>query len=81
MGFCTIADGKNPHVQAMTEKAKKQRAEGFWTVPTLVSEERKYNVFMRSFDQDMQKICGTKDPVSTMAYLRAWKNNGSRPKM
>ena len=81
MKFCATVDGKNQDVLAMLEKVSKQRAEGFWTVPTLLSEEKKFNVFMRSFDQDIQKICGTTDPTSTMGFLREWKNSGKRPSL
>ena len=45
-----------------------------------MAEEAKYNVFMRCLDQDMQKMTGTKDPVSCMHYLRQYKNNGKPPK-
>ena len=70
MKFCATVDGTNQDVLAMQEKANKQRAEGFWTCPTLLSEEKKFNVFMRSFDEDIQKICGTKNPTTTMGFLR-----------
>lgn len=75
------ADPENANVAAMAEKAQKQRADGIWTVPTLLSEEKTYNVFMRSFDEDMQKICGKDNAIDTMAFLREWKNSGNMPNL
>ena len=65
----------------MAEKAQKQREEGVWTQPTLLSEERTYNVFMRSNVEDIQKICGKTDAVATMGFLRQWKNGGNKPNL
>ena len=55
------------------------RAEGMWTVPTTLDEEKTFNVFMRCFDADIQKVCGQNDPAKTMGLLRQWKNTGTKP--
>ena len=46
------------------------RAEGMWNVPTTLDEEKTFNVFMRCFDAEIQKICDKNDPAETMGYLR-----------
>ena len=76
MKFCATVDGTNQDVLAMQEKANKQRAEGFWTCPTLLSEEKKFNVFMRAGDKDMLTNTGQSNAINSMAFLRQWKNTG-----
>ena len=81
LNFCKIADPENSAVLAMSEKVQKQRAEGLWAIPTTLDEEKTFNVFMRVFDEDIQKLTGQKNPVDTMRFLREWKNNGNKPNL
>ena len=40
-----------------------------------IGDEKKYNAFMRTSTEQMQKSTGEKDPVSVMAKLREMKNS------
>mmetsp|Transcript_17595 Transcript_17595/g.29705 ORF Transcript_17595/g.29705 Transcript_17595/m.29705 type:complete len:95 (+) Transcript_17595:731-1015(+) len=51
------------------------------TVPTSVSQEKEFNLFMRCRDESLQKAHGNLDPVHLMQFLREWKNSGKMPKM
>ena len=81
LNFCKTVDPQNAAVLATLEKFQKQRAEGLFTVPTTLDEEKTFNVFMRSFDEDIQKATGQKNPADTMRFLREWKNSGAKPNL
>lgn len=55
--------------------AKAQRDKGLPCVPSLLSEEKSYNPFMRVDEISMQKRCGTSNGVDTMTYLRDEKDH------
>ena len=54
-------------------------AKGEFTVPSLLANEKIYNVFMRSRESDLQQAIGVSDSVQAMATLREWKNTGKKP--
>ena len=79
MNFCKLADPANPVVAAKAAENAALLAAGWFSVPSTISAERTFNVFMRCFDTDMQEQTGTTDPVSCIAFLRLFKNNGTKP--
>jgi hypothetical protein len=54
-------------------------SKGAFTVPSLLVNEKTYNVFMRSRESDLQQAIGVSDPVQAIANLREWKNTGKKP--
>lgn len=80
LAFCQLADPTNASIPAKSAEVAALKAVGWASVPTTVTEERSYNVFMRCFDADVQKLAGFEgDAVKTIAFLRAFKNTGKRP--
>ena len=53
LNFGLKVDPGNAAITAKLEQASKLREEDVWTVPTLLSEEKQINVFMRSLDSDI----------------------------
>ena len=51
------------------------RAEGRPTIPSSISEELKYNLFMKCHDPSLQQILGVSTAVDAMHELRTRKNN------
>jgi hydroxyacylglutathione hydrolase len=54
---------------------QKIRAEGLPTVPTTISEEIEFNLFMHCRRERLMKLLDCPTPVETMAKLRQMKNN------
>ena len=51
--FCIQADPENASIPAKAAEVEALKAAGWASVPTTVTEERSYNVFMRCFDEGM----------------------------
>ena len=81
LNFCAIADPTNEKVLAKRSEAIASREASVWTVPTKLSDEREFNVFMRCFDADMQTLTGTSNPTDCIGFLRQWKNSGNKPQL
>lgn len=79
--FCLKVEKDNVDTQRIFEKAEKERSNGVFTVPTLLKEEKKFNVFMRVFTNEVQTILGNDNAEQCMAILREWKNSGIKPKL
>ena len=76
--FCAKAEGKsNPAISQFAEIYKNKLSEGFCTVPSLLGDEKQYNVFMRCRNVDLQNAIGESDPQKAMHILREWKNTGN----
>lgn len=48
-------------------------------VPSLLSDEKKYNIFMMCREKWMQDLIKVYDPVLMMHILREWKNDKKKP--
>ena len=81
MQFAALVDPKNQAIKAETQRAQQLGAQSAWCVPTLMSAEKQYNVFMRVFDSDIQSKLSLNNPVDCMGYLRQWKNTGRKPRI
>lgn len=79
LNFCALVDPENEKVLAKQAEAIALRERNIWTVPTKLSDEKTFNVFMRCFDADMQALTGTSNPIDCIGFLRTWKNTGNRP--
>ena len=79
--FAIKVDPKNETIKKKIEEVDVKLKSGFFTVPSVLSEEKNFNVFMRCRENDIQSILNTKNPSECMHLLREWKNTGSRPKM
>ena len=80
MEFCAKVDPENEKVISKLNEVRKLREEGYWCSPTKISDEKNYNVFMRStFDKKMLEITGKNDVIDCMRFLREWKNAGNKP--
>lgn len=66
-------------IKAYREKSEAQLSAGFYTVPSILAEEAKINVFMRCRESKVQAATGQTDPVKVMHCLREWKNSGKKP--
>lgn len=51
------------------------RAEGQPTVPSTISEEMEFNLFMHCRNEKLMKLLGCSTPAETMEKLRQMKNN------
>ena len=82
MEFCQLAEGNsNPAISEATENFQKLKASGMHTVPSLIRDELRYNVFMRCREPNLQQSVGETDPAKCMHILREWKNKGQKPNL
>jgi hypothetical protein len=47
--------------------------------PTLLSEEKTYNIFMRAGEPEIMELTGQATEIESMRYLREWKTRKVRP--
>jgi len=71
--------GDNPHLKEYYNIFSERLEKGHYTVPSLIAEERLYNVFIRCREPSIQKLVGSEDPIKCMAFLREFKNTGVQP--
>ena len=81
MEFCLTVEPQNEFTRKVAEEVNIKVAKGEHTVPTFVSDECEYNVFMRVFKEEVMKASGASDPVTCMGVLRQWKTKGVRPSL
>ncbi len=79
--FGLTAEPLNPHIKEHYQQFSELTSRGLFTVPSLVSQERLFNVFMRCREPSINQIVGTDDPVKCMQFLREFKNSGQAPKI
>lgn len=72
--WASKVESLNPAIGAKLEEARKARAEGKFTVPSVLAEEREFNVFMRA--GQLTALLGEPDAVAVMNRLREMKNSG-----
>lgn len=65
----------NEFVSRRIAWAKEQRAKSEPTVPSLLSEEKQFNPFMRVHEQAVQAHAQKSDPIETMKSLRTEKDS------
>ena len=65
-------DKENPALQAKLLWAESQRSQGLPTIPSTLSSESTYNIFLRA--ALFQHLTNSPDPVSSLSELRRWKN-------
>mmetsp|Transcript_30546 Transcript_30546/g.51462 ORF Transcript_30546/g.51462 Transcript_30546/m.51462 type:complete len:260 (-) Transcript_30546:826-1605(-) len=73
-----------PNNGALLQKinwAKKQIAEGKFTVPSTIGDELNYNPFLRVHEVGIQDKCGTNNITDTMAAVREKKDKWTCPPM
>ena len=80
--FCFTAEGaSNPNILEAWEKIYAPAlSSGAYSVPSILANERLYNVFMRCRTAELQAAVGKKDPKLCMQILREWKTKGAKPK-
>ena len=76
MRFAQVAEPQNKKIQEFSKIYAKTLARGSYTVPSVLKDEKEYNVFMRCHEKSVQELHNNKDPEQIMYNLRAWKNNG-----
>ncbi len=72
--FASHADPENAELQAYVEEIAAKRANGEWTVPTVLSRELATNPFLRADDPAIIAKWGGSAPHETFAALRAGKD-------
>mmetsp|Transcript_6038 Transcript_6038/g.10723 ORF Transcript_6038/g.10723 Transcript_6038/m.10723 type:complete len:316 (+) Transcript_6038:55-1002(+) len=78
VGNLKFAKSIEPQNEAVEEKlnwAVQKLAKNEFTVPSVLAEELKYNPFLRTNSDSIQKATGLVDPVQVMSKLRSLKNN------
>ena len=55
--------------------AREQREKSLPTVPSLLSDEKKINPFMRVYEPSVQSHAKETDPIATMKALRTEKDS------
>jgi len=73
--FAVHADPDNAALAAYAAEVEAKRADGKWTVPTVLDRELATNPFLRADDPAMQARWGGGDAVATFAALRTAKDN------
>ena len=81
MEFGLKVDPNNQMMKTKKKEFEALRARNMWTPPTLLSEEKVINVFMRSKDADMMRATGQNNAADCMGFLRTWKTKNVRPRM
>ena len=79
--FGLLAEPSNEDIKQFHKFYSDHVAQGYFTVPGLLRNEKLYNVFMRCRDPIMHSLIGSDDPIKCMAFLREFKNTGERPKI
>lgn len=78
--FCIKAEGAtNADIGAYWDVYKAKLDNKEYTIPSVMKDEKKYNVFMRCREPSLAQIFGTDDPEKIMHALREWKNSGNKP--
>ena len=74
--FALTIEPDNPHLKARAEEVSRQRAAGQPTIPTLLGEEKKANVFLRADDPAVAAAVRFKgrSPAEVFGELRERKN-------
>lgn len=75
LAFGLHVEPENESVSQRIAWAKDQRAKSEPTVPSLLSEEKKFNPFMRVHEQSVQAHTKKSDPIETMKSLRTEKDS------
>lgn len=65
----------DPKLNKKYEEIKVMRSNGVITIPSTIEEEKKFNLFMRCRDPEVQAMVSCDDPVATITKLRELKNN------
>jgi len=73
--YAKHADPGNGDVTKKLDWAKKTVAQGQYTVPSTIGDEKRTNPFMRVGEPALLKHAKTENPVHAMKYLRDEKNN------
>ena len=75
--FCLSIDSKNSKLINKINEINKNIQNGNPTIPSILEDELKCNIFLRSDNIDIQKQLGinTDDPIVTFAKLRDLKDN------
>ena len=50
-------------------------------MPSILEDEKKFNVFMRTRESSIHEACGFDDPIKCMQFLREYKNSGAKPNL
>jgi len=72
--FATTLEPNNQDLKIKLEWTKQQRQNKLPTVPSTVSEELKYNPFMRVKEKVLSEVTNLKDPIEIMKEIRARKD-------
>mmetsp|Transcript_14172 Transcript_14172/g.23625 ORF Transcript_14172/g.23625 Transcript_14172/m.23625 type:complete len:110 (+) Transcript_14172:609-938(+) len=72
--FAATVDPANPSVLAKLRWAEQQRARGRPTIPSVLSEEKTYNPFLRALEPALAKSTGATEPVEVLRRIRAIKD-------
>lgn len=69
--FCNKAEGaQNGNIQQYWNFFKGKLNNKEYTIPSLLKDEKKYNVFMRCREASLAQVMGTADPQKIMHGLR-----------
>ena len=79
--FGAMAEPENKFLTEKTKEFQELINQGYHTVPSILKEEKLFNVFMRCRTSEIQNAVGKIDPAECMSYLREFKNSGTRPKI
>ena len=77
--FNKKVEPNNAKVDEFWEKYKKLLDNAGFNLPTVLRDEKLYNVFLRFRTEELHEAIGNKDPVKAMDNLRYWKNRKEIP--
>mmetsp|Transcript_49122 Transcript_49122/g.96851 ORF Transcript_49122/g.96851 Transcript_49122/m.96851 type:complete len:273 (+) Transcript_49122:195-1013(+) len=73
--FAVMVEGEGSEAAKKLKWAEEKLEQNQPTVPSLLKEERTFNVFLRIRESSVQRACGTSTAVETMGKLRQLKDN------
>lgn len=78
--FCVEVEPRNRKIKEFKEKYIKVLKKAPHTVPSILGDEKEYNVFMRCRNQDLQDAVGRRHyPEEALDTLVEWKKSGVKP--
>lgn len=77
--FGLLVEPNNPHTKEFMKKAEMAMKNDEFVLPTILRDEKNYNVFMRCRTKEIQEAVKSSNPVECMDVLRAARNEGKFP--
>ena len=73
--FAISVEGENEELRSRLKKVEEARSQNQPTIPSLLSEEKATNPFLRWNSPLLQSVANSKDPIAVFAHIRKLKDN------